>query len=128
LRPLFEKLTARYDVILIDAPPLLQVSDARSLSVLPEVAFLVVVRMMHTERKPLLLAMDALRTVGAEALGAVMNCADGSADAYYDCGYGYGYGEVQEGRGTEASRPSSSDENGRNASRIRAILARLFRV
>lgn len=128
LRPLFQRLTARYDIILIDAPPLLQVSDARSLSVLPEAAFLVVVRMMHTERRPLLLAMDALRTVGAQALGAVMNCADEAADACYDRDSGYGYGAAEQEQSTDTPHTDPRNVASRNTSRIRAAFARLFRV
>ena len=84
--------------------------------------------MMHTERRPLLLAMDALRTVGAQALGAVMNCADEAADACYDRDSGYGYGAAEQEQSTDTPHTDPRNGASRNTSRIRAAFARLFRV
>ncbi len=92
LKPLVDELLRRYDIIIMDAPPVLAVSDSRTLAALPDICFLVVVRMLKTEKKQLALTMDALHTVGARVVGTVMNNADVQNEKYYGYGYGYGYG------------------------------------
>ena len=87
-----EELLRHYDILIMDAPPVLAVSDSRTLAALADLRFLVVERMLKTEKKQLALTMDALHTVGARVIGTVMNNADVQNEKYYGYGYGYGYG------------------------------------
>jgi len=65
-----------YDVVVVDAPPLLPVTDAALLAALSDGA-LVVVRQGKTKREQLQLATKRLRAVGGRALGVVLNMTPG---------------------------------------------------
>jgi succinoglycan biosynthesis transport protein ExoP len=83
---LLDQLTREYDVVLIDTPPLLPVTDAAILAKLTGGA-LVVVGSERLHRQQLEEAMGALETVGARVLGVVLNRLvrkTGDAYAYYD--------------------------------------------
>jgi non-specific protein-tyrosine kinase len=96
-----------YDVVLIDAPPLLPVTDAAVVSTAADGAILVV-RHGKTKREQVKRALESLAAVDARLLGAVLNMAPTKGpDAYY---YGYGYRYTHhEGRPstTPAAAPKS---------------------
>ncbi len=92
LQPFMDDLLRQYDIVIVDAPPVLAVSDTRTLAAVPGLHFLAVVRMLSTEKKQLAVMMDALHTVGANIIGTVMNHAELKAGKYGSYGYGYGYG------------------------------------
>ncbi len=85
-----------YDVIVMDAPPLLPVTDAALLGAQADGA-LVVVRHSKTTREQLRHSLERLAGVDAKALGVVFNMVPvrrrGRGDIY---GYGYGYGYAPE--------------------------------
>jgi receptor protein-tyrosine kinase len=81
-------LRERYDVVLIDAPPLLPVADAAVLSLLADGALLVV-RHGRTGRDQVRAAVDRLDTVGATLFGTVLSMTPRRAAGRY--GYGYEY-------------------------------------
>jgi non-specific protein-tyrosine kinase len=84
---LLKAMQARADIVLIDAPPLLPVTDAAILSRECDGA-LVIVRHGRTTREQLTRSFDALKSVDARVLGTVLNMAPtGGANGYY--GYGY---------------------------------------
>ena len=62
----------RYDVILIDSPPVLAVSEAISLATLAD-RMLVVVRSEATPRSAVLVALKELRAISERPLGLVLN-------------------------------------------------------
>ncbi len=87
---LLATLRARADMVLIDTPPLLPVTDAAVLARECDGA-MVIIRQNRTTREQLGRALDALRSVDARVLGTVLNMAPASgADGY---GYGYYAGE-----------------------------------
>jgi Mrp family chromosome partitioning ATPase/capsular polysaccharide biosynthesis protein len=89
LEYLIEELKERADVVLIDAPPVLPVSDAMAIS--RKVDAMIVVSRLEVVRRPV--ARELRRELdGATVpiLGLVLTGAD--ADASYGYGYGYGYG------------------------------------
>lgn len=94
---LLAELRDRYDIILLDAPPLLPVTDAAIISTAADGAILVA-RSGRTRKEQVRHAAEALRQVNARLLGTVLNFAPqrkrrGYGDGYdYDYGYGYGYG------------------------------------
>ena len=87
-------LANHYDVVVIDAPPLLPVTDAAVLTSIADGAVLVL-RYGRTRREEAQRALQALGAVNAKLLGTVLNFAPkrkrrgGAYDGY---GYGYGYG------------------------------------
>ena len=82
-------LTSRFDVVLIDAPPLLPVTDAAVLARQADGAILVV-RDGKTTTGQLEQATEALQQVNANLLGTIRNFVPMKSLTY---GYGYGDGE-----------------------------------
>jgi Mrp family chromosome partitioning ATPase len=76
--------------VIIDAPPLLPVTDAAVLSRICDGAVLVV-RYGKTRREQLERTAQALHTVDARILGTVMNMAPTKGPDAYAYGYGYSY-------------------------------------
>ncbi len=71
MRELVESLEAKYDVVLLDAPPLLVATDAALLAVTTS-GTLLVVRQDRTRRGDVTAARRALDVVGARMLGSVV--------------------------------------------------------
>lgn len=95
MRDLLERAKKEYDVIVIDTPPLLPVTDAALIAAQADGA-LVVVRHGSTTRDQLRHSIERLEAVDARALGVVLNMMPsrrGGRDTY---GYGYGYGYAPE--------------------------------
>jgi non-specific protein-tyrosine kinase len=79
-------LRPQVDVILVDSPPVLPVTDAAVLSTRVDGTLLVSMA-NQTTTKAMARAMETLRNVDATVVGAVLN------GATAESGYGYGYGE-----------------------------------
>jgi capsular exopolysaccharide synthesis family protein len=81
---IFETVSAQFDHVVIDSPPLMPVTDATVLTRLAD-ATLLVVRSSLTRRDHALRAIRTLRDVDANLLGAVLNEAPASPgyDYYY---------------------------------------------
>lgn len=94
------KLRLLFDVIVIDAPPLLPVSDPAILSRDMD-GVVLVVRAGKTRRDVALRAKKILEDVGASLLGVIVNNADDVLPYHYGHAY-YQYGYGQE----DAPRPS----------------------
>ena len=80
---LLERLRDRFDVVIVNTPPLLPVTDAAVLSAHAD-GVLVIVRAGRTTRQQLALAMRALHAVGARVLGTVLNMAPTDRGSSYD--------------------------------------------
>ncbi len=78
-----------FDVVLIDSPPLLAVTDAAVLSTIAD-ATVLVIRMGSTAREAVRRAVALLRAVHGTIAGAVLNDVDMRGGKYYG-GYGYYY-------------------------------------
>jgi non-specific protein-tyrosine kinase len=100
---LLYRLQEHFDVVLIDSPPVLPVTDAVALSTWVD-AVVLVAAAGTTTRKPLGNTVDHLRQVGAPLVGVVLN----QASLGLTYGYGYGYG----------------DDHGRSRKRRRALRRR----
>jgi capsular exopolysaccharide synthesis family protein len=89
---LIDRLKTRYHVVIIDAPPILAVSDGLALStVVDKVLYLV--RWRKTSRRSVASGLAALKNVGVTPAGLVLTIADTNQDdASEHYGYGYGYG------------------------------------
>lgn len=93
LKELVQQCRERYDVVILDAPPLNLVTDA---SVMGSIAdgVLVVVRSGVTRGDALAFAMDQLEAVRAPVLGMVLNDVNLRSEGYYGKYAGY-YGREQ---------------------------------
>ncbi len=90
-RALIEYLRTRYDLIVLDTPPTLVVSDARIVANSAD-GVVFSVKWDSTPRGASAEAIKQLRGIGAPVVGAVMTMVDESKAAKYSYdGYGYGY-------------------------------------
>jgi len=97
LAPLFDWARANYDVVIVDAPPILPVSDAIVLGGFADVAAFVV-RHKRVAQTDVLDAVQQYQLTGAPLAGLVFNCFKpsrvrygyGSRYGYYGGKYGYG--------------------------------------
>jgi capsular exopolysaccharide synthesis family protein len=99
-----QQLRELYDIIVIDTPPVLAVTDAMAISQVVD-AMIVVARSDHTERFALGQTVMQLRHVNAPIIGFVLNCAPaaGPYGGYYGY-YGYRYTEYYNGGKKQASK------------------------
>lgn len=90
MKRMLEELGERYDYILLDTPPILSVSDAAILSSSAD-GVVFVARHGEIRKSQVNAAVHALRAVGANILGCILNQYDARRDhtAY---GYSNGYG------------------------------------
>ena len=86
-----KELRDDYDIVLIDAPPLLPVTDAALLASQADGAILVV-RHGKTTVDQVRAANERLTSVGAAPVGVIFNMTPARGGGAYGYGYGYGYG------------------------------------
>lgn len=110
-----QQLTESYDHILLDAPPVLPVTDACILGALTDTAILVL-RPEKSRRRPSQHAVEELLRVGTQILGVVVNDADANKrlSGYYGYGsrygntyYAYGYGQDNDKKESKSKYKSS---------------------
>lgn len=82
MQALLEQLSARYDAVILDAPPLTLVTDAALLGTYAD-GVVVVARSGVTDRGALTFAMEQLAAVRAPVLGMVLNDVDQKKERYY---------------------------------------------
>lgn len=92
-------LQSQFDIVLLDSPPALAVTDAVVVSSWVE-ATLIVINAKSTSAKQLRSVVRVLRQSGAPLAGLVLNRADLKAN--YGYGYGYGYGPPAPSREEES--------------------------
>src|ERR1700691_2150718 len=93
MKALLDVMRERYDLIVLDTPPLLAVSDALVLSHYAD-ATIFLARWARTPRTVVLGALKSFRTIGTKLAGAVLTRVDmrsHSTYGYGDPGYYYGY-------------------------------------
>ena len=90
LQPLFERLRAQYDYVLIDTPPLNLFTDAALIGAHAD-ALLLVARADKTDRDELRFAVQQLRNVQVTLAGTILNDVEFRRGSRYRMGYGYYY-------------------------------------
>lgn len=101
------ELQQRYDVVIVDAPPILPVTDAALIAAQTSGAILVL-RHGRTTRDQAAQARQRLDSVGAQILGTVFNFVPQRAISSYGYGYGYGYAPTTPVQ-TEESHPAHAE-------------------
>jgi capsular exopolysaccharide synthesis family protein len=94
MKTMLAKLSERYDHILIDSPPIINVTDAVILSKMVD-GVIMVVHGGRSTREAVRRARQELDSVGAKIFGVVLNNVDLRHDAYDGYYYSYGYGQEQ---------------------------------
>ena len=110
---LLAELAKRYDLVILDAPPLLPVTDAAILSTAADGAILVA-RHGTIKREQVADSADALRQVNARIFGTVLNFVPVRKRRKYgygyEYGYGYGYEPRESGKDTDGAIESPSTQ------------------
>lgn len=127
METLLTDLRGKFDVIIVDAPPLLPVTDAALIATQADGA-IIVVRHGSTTRDQLQHSLERLEAVDAKALGVVINLAPSRKNRLgYGYGYGYGYGFESEGevdskrsRREATARAKAETKKARRSGRRRA--------
>ena len=118
MQDLLTDVRRRYDVTIIDAPPLLPVTDAAVMASQTDGAVLVV-RHGKTTKDQLSGAVERLTAVGSSPLGVIFNMVPSGRSGRYGYGYGYGYGyapdEVSANGGSAARRAKAGTRSGQTA-------------
>ena len=99
MQEVLERLKTRFDVVLLDSPPALMVTDASVLATLAD-GLLIVARASHTRTAQLRATIEELAQSGRPIAGIVMNRVS-SRDAYYY------YGAAGRAYGDDVARGSS---------------------
>ena len=90
MRVLLQELVQRFDIVILDTPPVLATADARILGALSD-GVLLVVRAGQTERLAAQRAQNQLNQAGARVLGVVLNDPGGEISREGDYYYPYAY-------------------------------------
>jgi polysaccharide biosynthesis transport protein len=99
---IFTALRDRFDLVLIDSPPVLPVTDAVVLARQAD-ATLMVVAVGQTRRADMRRAAEKMAQVNAEILGMVLNQVTKQAGYGYHYGYGYAYKPYRTSSGPAAT-------------------------
>jgi capsular exopolysaccharide synthesis family protein len=91
LRPLLEAMSAHFDVVVLDSPPVLSAADSLILAAMTD-GVVLVVRAGRTDRGVAADALARLSAVGAQVIGAVLNDPTGQAASYGE--YAFTYAET----------------------------------
>nr|WP_247713683.1 polysaccharide biosynthesis tyrosine autokinase [Qipengyuania sphaerica] len=87
---LLDDLEARFDIVILDAPPVLGLADAVILSALPQAKTMMLADAQGATRGRLRGAIERLRAGGADILGVVFSRYDLSKSRFANDGYSYG--------------------------------------
>ncbi len=123
MRDLLTTVRDAYDVVIIDAPPLLPVADPAIIAPMAD-GVLLVTRYGRTNRELVKQSVERLEAVGARIVGVVLNMTPRRTVSGYGYGYGYGYGEqvvdTKTLRGLPRPRRAERPEGGRREVKDRA--------
>ncbi|MBN2356726.1 polysaccharide biosynthesis tyrosine autokinase [candidate division KSB1 bacterium] len=110
MRQLLQQARKEYNMILIDSPPTLAVTDASILSTIVD-AVLLVIRSGGTEREAALRAHEQLKRVGAPVIGVVLNGIE-AANVYGSYYYHYYYSDYYSADGKKSRVDSKMKKMG----------------
>lgn len=91
MRRLINTVRGRYDITILDSPPLLPVTDAAIIATQTDGA-IVVARHNFTRREQLEKSVELLEQVSAHLIGTIVNFVPTGGSRRSRTGYGYGYG------------------------------------
>ncbi len=106
MRIMLDELRRRFDIVIIDAAPLLPVADGAIVASVADGAVLIT-RHGRTTRDQVERAAVSLDQVGARLLGVALNFVPARKRGYG--GYGYGYGGYGYGYGAEEAAAAKAD-------------------
>jgi len=102
-------LSARYDHVLVDSPPIMALTDSRILGAMCDVT-LMVLRAEKSHRHAAQFACDSLMGLGSRILGVIVNAVPRRKDHYYYGGYRYYRYGYRYGYGRRAAEDDGTQE------------------
>jgi len=110
MQEVLERLRSRFDIVLLDSPPALVVTDASVLSTLVD-GLLVVARAGKTRRGALKATIEELAQSGRPIAGVILNRVANREAGYYYYAYGQAYGDdARDEEPRRAVKPRSADD------------------
>ncbi|MEV5744008.1 polysaccharide biosynthesis tyrosine autokinase [Microbispora rosea] len=106
MRSVLAQLTEEYDMVIIDAPPLLPVTDAAALGAICDGALLVV-RHGKTRNEQVVQAGELLSSINTRLVGTVLNFVPAKHGSYYGYGYGYEADPVEQETSSRTPQPQT---------------------
>lgn len=85
-----QQMSEQYDLVIIDTPPALAVTDAAVVGKLAGTT-LMITRFRENNPKEVERSLQQLESAGVVVKGSILNAIERSASSYYGYGYGYGY-------------------------------------
>nr|WP_183986114.1 polysaccharide biosynthesis tyrosine autokinase [Deinobacterium chartae] len=110
---LLDRWSAAYDVVLIDTPPILALSDTLTVARRTD-GILMVVESGQTSLPELERAVSNARTAGSHLLGFVFNKVSRTENAYYAYTYGYHDSDPRDFSGSTEAAPPTAPNLGRS--------------
>lgn len=101
-------LRDEFDLVIVDTPPVLAVTDALLVSAQAD-GVIVVTRMRNTTRQALRRAIESIEHVRANIFGLVVNATDEREEKRYGYAYGYGYGYASPGTSDHHDLTATAD-------------------
>ena len=95
MKDFLKAVRERYDMVIVDVPPILEVTDTQVIAHNLD-AVVLVVKQGQTQKMGAKRAVELLKIAHANLLGYVMNDVVSEGDGGYGYGYGYGYGNDSE--------------------------------
>jgi Mrp family chromosome partitioning ATPase len=119
---MFGQMADLCDVVIIDSPPVLPVTDAAVLAAGADAVLLVAAADLSA-RRDITRALELLDRIGALIVGAVLNRAtESDSYVYYRYGYQYGYGYSYGGDSGKSENGTvdvnGNGKNGKNGKRV----------
>ena len=119
MQTLLNEVSKRFDIVLMDSPPVLGVSDA-SLLVSRADATLLVLQPRKMPIKALLRAKSLVQNAGGQIMGLVMNNVDISGDTQYQYYTTY-YSYYSKGDGRKEPKPSARKEETKKVAKAEPV-------
>ncbi len=119
MQTLLNEVSKRFDIVLMDSPPVLGVSDA-SLLVSRADATLLVLQPRKMPIKALLRAKSLVQNAGGQIMGLVMNNVDISGDTQYQYYTTY-YSYYSKGDGRKEPKPSARKEETKKVAKVESL-------
>ena len=86
-----DDVESQYDLVIIDTPPALAVTDAAVVGKLVGTT-LMITRFRENPVNEIERSLEQLENAGVVVKGSILNAIERTASSYYGYGYGYGYG------------------------------------
>ncbi|MFC1895936.1 GumC family protein [Thermodesulfobacteriota bacterium] len=90
MRDFLDRVKQDFDLVLLDSPPLLSVTDASELAALSD-GVVLVIKAASTPRPPIQNSLKQLADLGTSVFGCVLNAVDFEKERYYYSSYRYYY-------------------------------------